>query len=156
MAGWEEFEMTLFYRGSDARITHEVIEIWCPTYRRFVLRDLTSVWVLEGPGRIPLALLAVRNGSSGMAGAVAVAAALAWAEGWSALESPGPALALVVLLGTSAAVAGACWRAQPVERELMACYRDRPVRLYRSADARTFGQVQRALVRALERLADER
>jgi hypothetical protein len=41
-------------------------------------------------------------------------------------------------------------RGRHVVWELTATYHDRPVTLFRCADERTFGQVKRALVRALE------
>jgi hypothetical protein len=42
------------------------------------------------------------------------------------------------------------WLNRPIY-ELRATYRGRPVQLYASRDAQTFGQVKRALLRALER-----
>lgn len=146
--------MTIFYRGRCVRITHEVMEVWCPTYQRFAIRELRWVYVIAQPVAPPAAVSAVRTGSTGLAGATAVVASLGWAEGWRALESPVPALIIVVLLITAFAAGGACWSIRPVERTLIAGYHGRQVCLYRSRDPREFGQVQRALTRSIEQQSD--
>ena len=45
---------------------------------------------------------------------------------------------------------GAWWRLNPPEYQLCATYRGHEVELYRTRDPRTFGQVKRGLIRALE------
>jgi hypothetical protein len=146
--------MTVYYRGRGVRITHRAMEVWRPAYQRFDLRDLCRVRVVARPATPPAAVIALRHTSSGVAGAVAVTAALIWTGGWPAAELPVPAAAIVALLVISVLVSGACWWIHPVEHELVAVYRGRAVELYRSPDARTFGQVRRALKRALEAAGD--
>jgi hypothetical protein len=144
--------MTILYRGRCVRITHEVMEVWCPTYQRYTIHDLRELRAVIVPVAPSAAVVAARTCSSGVAGALALIAALGWVGGWPALESPVAALVSAVLLVASAVLSGACWRFQQVEWEVVAHHWGRPVRLYRTSDAREFGQVQRALVRALERL----
>lgn len=138
--------MTIFYRGHCVRITHQVLEIRCPFPRSFAIRDLRHVQVAERATDPPV-LSAVRLGSTGVAGATAVTVGV----GWPALDSS-PPLALVALglLALSAAVSGACWGVRRIRYELIAVCRDRPVLLFRSSDTRVFGQVTRALARAIE------
>jgi hypothetical protein len=38
--------MTVFYRGPRALITHRTIEVWCPRYRVFAIRELSYVHVI--------------------------------------------------------------------------------------------------------------
>lgn len=148
--------MTIFYRGDGVRITHRVFEVWRPVFRSFALWDLTGVRSVERAVDPPALVSSVRHGSTGIAGATAVVAAIGWTEGWQAAESPVVAVALLSLLAVSVAVSGACWRITAVEQELVAAYRGAPVSLYRSTDTRAFGQVRRALIRALEQLDDAR
>ena len=35
--------MAIYYRGPYARITHKVLEVWCPMYRSYPIRDLSGV-----------------------------------------------------------------------------------------------------------------
>jgi hypothetical protein len=146
--------MTIFYRGPCVRITHKVFENRCPTRRSFLIEELREVRVVTRAADAPAAVSSARAGSTGMAGAVAVAIAVGRTEGWAALESPVTMLGMVALLVVSVAVSGACWWINPVEQELVAEYRGQVVILYHSADPREFGQVRRGLVRALERLND--
>lgn len=147
--------MTIFYRGHCVRITHKVIEVWCPTHQRFAISELRWLYVIAHPVPPPATVSAVRNGSTSVAGTTAVIAALAWAEGWPALASPVPALTIAALLVVSGFGSIACWWVRPIERQLVAHYRGQLVCLYRSRDPREFGQVQRALVRAIERASDD-
>lgn len=138
--------MTIFYRGHCVRITHKVIEVWCPIHQSFAIRDLSHVQVAEWATNPPM-IDAVRIGSTGAAGATAVAVGV----GWPALDtSPLLALAALGLLALSVAVSGACWQVRRTQYELVAVCHDRPVLLYRSSNARVFGQVKRALLRAIE------
>ncbi|HEY8474926.1 MAG TPA: DUF6232 family protein [Natronosporangium sp.] len=146
--------MTVFYRGPCVRVTHEVFETRCPHYRAFYLPDLRDIEVMEFTVDPPATVASARVGSTGMAGAVAVIMAIGQAEGWDAMQTPLTMLGLMVLLVASAATSGACWLVRPVEQELVAEYRGASVSLYRSADAREFGQVRRALLRAIENLGE--
>jgi hypothetical protein len=144
--------MTIFYRGPCIIITHKVLETRCPTRQVFLLRDLCFVQVFEREAGAGAAVSSARVSSTGVAGAAAVALALGWTEGWPSFDSPVVALATIGLLIVSVGVSGACWRIRPIELELAAVYHDRPVCLLRTTDTQTFGQVKRALVRALETL----
>lgn len=35
--------MAIYYRGPYARITHKVLEVWCPMYKSYPIRDLSGV-----------------------------------------------------------------------------------------------------------------
>lgn len=142
--------MTTFYRGPCVRITHKVFETRYPNPRSFLLADLHFVHVVERAASPPAALSSARVGSTGVAGAAAVAIALSRAEQWQPLESPTLTLGLIVLLLVSIAVSGGCWSVRPMELELAALYHGEPVTLYCSTDLEDFGQIKRALIRALE------
>jgi hypothetical protein len=148
--------MTIFYRGHGVRITHEVFEVLCPTHQSFALRDLSYLRVGEQAAEAPPAVSVARTGSTGVAGATALAAAVGWAEGWQAFDSPAVVAATLTVLVASAVVSGACWRLRKAEQELLAVHHGTQVSLYRSADATTFAQVKRGLVRAIEQLGDTR
>lgn len=145
--------MTTFYRGPHLRITDQELEVRSPWLRRFAIRDLSELRVIEQETSLP-AIGAVRAGSTGIAGAAAVAVAVGATGGWPAFQTPIVAVAMTVLLVASVVVSGACWRLRAVEYELVAYYRGQPVRLYRSSDSRAFDQVKRGLLRALEQAAD--
>jgi len=146
--------MVVFYRGPCVRITHEVFETWCPTYRSFALRALRGLSVVEHTATGPTAVRPVRTLSTSVAGAVAVAAGLGWAGGWQVFDQPLVAVTTVALLAAALLIATACWRIRPLAWELVGVYRGRPVRLFRTTDARTMGEVRRGLIRALDWLDD--
>jgi hypothetical protein len=147
--------MTIFYRGPCVRITHKVFETRCPIHRSFPLASLRRVRVVE---RVTdsQTLTSARVSSTGAAGAVAVAIVLGRTEGWEAFDSPITMLGMVLLLIVSVAVSGACWWVDSAELALVALYRGQPVILYASTDPQEFGQVRRALMRALQQLDDAR
>jgi hypothetical protein len=123
--------MTVFYRGPRALITHRTIEVW-------------YVHVI---GASPTQVDRAIRGSSGLAGVVAVVLSTRW------LAVPMPLVALAVLVVAGVA-AGACLRVRTGPQELRAVYRGQMVSLFGSVDAREFGQVRRAVVRALENVTD--
>lgn len=145
--------MPVYYRGGYARITHEVIEVWCPDHRSYPIRELGGAWVerLGTQGIPPLGA-----GSAGMAGAVAVVLALGRSAGWHAFDSPLALLAAVAIFVASVVTARACWRARSVCQRLIGIYRSREVILYQDSDPQRFAQVARALARAIERVEDAR
>lgn len=148
--------MVVFYRGPCSRITHEVFETWCPTYRRFLLNDLRNPCVAEQPVDPPAAVATIRTVSTAMAGATAATVALGWTEGWHVLESPAVAVVVLAMLIASVIVSGVCWRVRPVQWELAATYRGGAVTLFHSTDASEFEQVRRGLLRALDQLDETR
>lgn len=139
--------MTLFYIGPHVCITHEVFQVRWPSYRSFEIRDLTNVHVVRDETD-PVAVGAhqIRVASTWLAGTAAVAAAI----GWPVLHSPTVSMLAFMTLAVSLVVSGVCWRVRAVPYALHATYRGELVRLCSIPDARTFGQVKRGLVRALE------
>jgi hypothetical protein len=134
--------MTTYYRGPDVLITDRVFVIWTPPQRIYRIRELSDCCVLVGD-RPPIRLYA----AGAVGGAVFVAVATA-----SALHTPTDLMVGTVLMGMASAVAGACVRTRP-EYELCGMYRGLRVTLFCSSDPIAFGQVKRALLRALERRA---
>jgi hypothetical protein len=140
--------MRSFYEGPYARITSRTFESYWPVYKSFAIRELRCVHRAQGPvvpqgtGRAR-----ARFGSTGVAGAAAVAVALGWPVFHSAIISLG---ALVVLVA-SFTVSTACLRSYTRWYELWADYHGQPVCLFQTTDVRLFGEVSRAFVRALER-----
>jgi hypothetical protein len=132
--------MTVYYRAPCVRVTHELFELWSPHYRAFPIRELRDVRVGRG-GSDPIAIR-----STSLAGV----AAAAFAVSWPFFEEPAAWLIAASLVAASAAASGACWRTHPRMYELWATVHGVHVLLFRSRDARAFGQLRRALVRALE------
>ena len=150
--------MTVFYQGPCAHITHEVFEARYPHYRCFKIRDIRHLYLARRatqPGASDRAQ--IRAGSAGLAGAAAVAAAV----GWPALSATSmPAIAagalatILILIAVSSFAFAACVRVPPTRvHELWAVYRGRMTCLFDTTDERVFGQVKRALVRAMEQSA---
>jgi hypothetical protein len=133
--------MTIYYRGPRALVTEDVLEVWVPQHHVFRIRELTAVYVVRCvAGRRPIHALPVV--------AVAVAVAVPIAESSAGLP------AVAVLVAAASLLTAACLRPPVQPYELHGIHRGREVRLFRSADARAFGQVRRALTRAMERHAD--
>jgi hypothetical protein len=147
--------MVVYYRGPYVRVTHELFEVLRPAYQAFVLRDLADLRVVEAEAD-RAAVAPLRSGSTGMAGAAAVVVALRWTHDRPVFDSPVLAVGLLVILLLSLAVLGTCWRMRRFQYELVAVYRDRVVTLFRTFDAREFGQVTRAVIRAIQRIDDTR
>jgi hypothetical protein len=133
--------MTVYYRGPCAHITRDFLEVWSPRHQVYPINELEAVHVVHGsPGRRKATLLL-----PAAAGLAAVALPL--------VHAPASLLALVVLLAVASTVA-ACLRHAGEPYELYATHRGRWVRLFQCPDAQTFGQVKRALARAMEQHAD--
>lgn len=142
--------MTLFYIGPCVRITHAKFEVRWPSHRSFAIRDLRYVHVTQDRVPVTGSVGQIRAGSTSLAGAAAVVVA----AGWPILDAPAVSVVAFVVLATSSVVSGACWRVRPYSYALRATYRGELVTLFSTSDSRTFGQVKRALVRALEQLPD--
>jgi hypothetical protein len=132
--------MTLYYRSADLLITDREFTVREPTVVRYAIAEIARPRVVVGD-RHPAGRY-----SAWIAGVAALLALLAWPR----LTSPEAHLAIVVMVLLPSAVSGACFRVVPRRHELWATYRYRPVCLYGSTSDRRFGQVRRALVRALE------
>jgi ABC-type transport system involved in cytochrome bd biosynthesis fused ATPase/permease subunit len=137
--------MVVFYRGHTLLITNDVVEVWWPKYQRFSIKDLSELYVFRD-----VADPVVARGI----GASAVMF-VATAASWQFMQSMAVLLigALVVL--APGVVGAACIRTRRRPWELRATYRGVDVQLFSSRDSLTFGQVKRALVRAMEANTDQ-
>ncbi len=136
--------MTIYYQGRRAIITDRTLSTQRPHSGRYQIDELGDVRVVRGE------LPPVRALTGHLAGAAAVGAAI----GWPLLQSPVGRLLAAVFALVPALIAAACWRLTPRCYELRAWYRGYEVTLFESSDHIEFGQVQRALQRALERRDD--
>jgi hypothetical protein len=135
---------TIYYRGPLALITEDWFEVRVPQRRRFPIKELSNVH--EERSGEPLALRGV-----GAAGATAAAVAVSLPF----LDPPVFWFGTVAVLVAPCAIGGACWRMNRADLELWATCGGLRIRLFTSRDARAFGQVKRALLRALEHAAEE-
>jgi len=132
--------MPTYYRGPDVLITHKVFVVWEPQPQAFRINELRDVYRVRGD------LHPVRMITAHVAGAAIVVAAASWPF----LTSPAEYIAAVVFVATPSLASGTAWRLRPRAYELRATYRQLDVLLYSSTDVRTFGQVTRGLIRALD------
>ena len=139
----------IFYRGSRALITHEVFVAGWRGDQEFRIRKLRHIEALKRSGQ-PTAVDSIRIGSTGLAGAAAVAVVASA----PAFDSQTTSMALLGLMLVASAVSGACWRTRTYQYELRAIYDNRLVTLYQTTNATEFGQLRRALTRALELVTD--
>ncbi len=136
-----EGEMVTFYRGPTVLITHEVFQSGLPDPQRFRVSDLREV---SSHGRKPERM---NTRSVGATGAAVAVMSVVWPF---VRATPAGFGVLLLLLAVPSLIGAACLhRGQPIW-ELRAVYRGRPVILYATTDARAFGQIRRALIRALE------
>jgi hypothetical protein len=152
--------MTVFYEGPCAHITHEVFEARCPHHRYFMIRDIRRLYLAHRPaGSGAPGRSQIRAGSAGIAGAAAVAATIGWpildATSMPPVATVGLATTLILGVASSMAFAACVWVRPGRVHELWGVYRGRTVCLFGTTDARMFGQVKRALVRAIEQIEDE-
>jgi Family of unknown function (DUF6232) len=135
--------MTTFYPGPYARVTHKVFEVWHPRHRAFALRDVAYAYVV--PGTVGAHRDKIRVCSAGSSGLAVLILALArFAGNWPTTASA------VVLLAASAMIFGASLAAGRRPHELWGIYQGRPTCLFQTTDERVFGQVSRALLRAIQ------
>ncbi|MBN1172741.1 MAG: hypothetical protein JXA67_11255 [Micromonosporaceae bacterium] len=132
--------MRLYYRSPEALITDEAFEVLVPYPQRFRVKDLTRLHVVRHPrDRTVTASIHAATGALVIVGLSLPS--IHSAEAW---------LIAVLLIGTPSLVSGACMHIRPRAQELRASYHNHDVSLFTSDDARVFGQVQRALIRARE------
>jgi hypothetical protein len=132
----------VYYRGPRALITSDVLEVWSPQHQVFRVSELTAVYVVRGADRRPTPLQVVPALAVAMAVSVPVA------------EASAGMFAVLLFLAAASLVTLACLRTQPRPYELRATHRGADVPLFECVNAQTFGQVKRALARAMERHAD--
>lgn len=144
--------MTVFYQGSLAHITHEAFEVYSPYYQIFLIRDIGHLYLARGAGHSDRAQ--PRSGSVMVSGGVALAAAIGWPIAETASLPPaarfGLATTLIVAVAAAMAFGALVWIRPHRVHELWAVYQGEMTCLFHSTDNRVFGQVQRALVRAME------
>jgi hypothetical protein len=133
--------MRTYYRGPEVLITDKILAVAAaPVLRTFEIDELYDVVVVRGdldPARVITAHVA--------GGALVVVVAC-----WRLLDSPAACLVALAFVVAASVISGACWRLNPRSYELRATYLGYDVQLYCSTDLRTFGQVKRGLMRALE------
>lgn len=145
--------MTLFYRGPQARITHEVFESRCPHHQLYLIRELEYVHAVRAePVRILVASTPVRVCSTGLSG---LSMALA-TTGWPILDRPSVTVVSIVILTASSVLSAAAWTTRRQPFELRAVHKGQLICLFQTRDRRTFAQVTRALLRVLEHIEDSR
>jgi hypothetical protein len=75
---------------------------------------------------------------------------VAVAASWPYLHTPTEWIGVAAIALFVVMAGGVCWRLRPPGQELWAVYRGQRVQLFTCRDSRVFGQVSRALLRALE------
>jgi Family of unknown function (DUF6232) len=136
--------MPVFYRGPRALITHEVIEIPHPQWRRIAIKDLAAVHIVQHGPDVHVA----RRRAFGLVALGSIFVTV------PAIGQSSPIVAVAVMIG-SLTYAGACLRTvSGVAWSLVAAYRGRTLVLFQSSSQREFDQVCRALRRALEQQED--
>jgi hypothetical protein len=131
--------MRVYYRGSNVLVTDDVFVWRTEPPRIFAIRDLHDVRIVHDDAPMPPA-----SGYVG-AGALAVIAA-----GWPLIDNPAAYVAAFLLLALPGAATILCWRMRPRRWQLRAEQGGQDVTLFTATDATVFGQVARALRRALE------
>jgi hypothetical protein len=133
--------MRVYYRAPNLLITERGFAVLAPRARTFGFDDLHDIHIVRGdlhPARIFVAHAA---------GSAFVVVAASWPL---LIASPVACVAAGVLATTLSAACVTCGRLMPRCYELRATYLGLEVRLFCSSDSAAFGQVRRALVRALE------
>lgn len=132
---------TTYYRSPQVLITNERF-VWraAAPPRVYRVRELSDVGIVRGdadPHRVRTVHVAAT---------VAVIAVTAW----PLVNSPAMAVLGILIVGIPLVAAIASHRSQPRSWEIRATYGGHEVVLYASTDYTTFGQVGRALRRAIE------
>lgn len=129
-----------FYEGHTVVITQDVVEVWWPTHQRFRVEEVRGAYVTRGAS----APAPVRTVGTVALLFGACAAALPFVTPVPVWAVVG--LAVVVLAG----IGGIGLRPAPPSWELRANHGGIDICIYQSTDTLVFGQVKRALVRAME------
>jgi len=139
--------MTIFFPGPGVRITHEVVETLAPHFRSYRINELHLAHVLhETFVEVAMASPTMRVCSSAMTGLAATAAA----AGSEVLHSPHATVMATTVAVAAAVSATIGWRLWRRPRALWAMHHGERVCLFVSRDRLVFGQVKRALLRAIE------
>jgi hypothetical protein len=126
-----------FYRDVGVAVTNHYFHRGRDKY---AITDLTELGVVKGPAH-PSVLIS---------GLIAVAQAPIVVPVVAVLRSPIAFVLAAILLVVPVVVAFVCAHRWPPVQQLLARYRGRELTLFSTHDAREFGQVSRALQRAIE------
>jgi hypothetical protein len=132
--------MPTYYPGPDVRITDEAFTVLGDRPIRFRIRDLVDPYVIRGD----------RHPAAVVTGRFAVGTAVAGTVSWGMHDSLVLHAAMVVAIAIPLLVTGACLRVAPRTYQLWAGHGSTAVCLYSTTHPARFGQVRRALVRAVE------
>lgn len=132
-------QVVWYYRGSDIAVTNQHLHT---SYDRYPLAELDDLGTVRGPAH-PAVLIST---------VIAVVQAPIVLPVITIVRSPLAFLLAAVLLVVPVVVAFVSARRWPPRLELQARYRGRELVLYSSHDERRFGQVSRAVRRAVEAL----
>jgi hypothetical protein len=145
--------MTILYRGPGARITHEVFEAQTPYPQSYVIRELRYVHVIrETVADVAVGSTSFRVCSTALTG---ISAAFT-AAGSPVFDSPPTTVVAALVAAASSVLSVQGWRLHSRPRTIWAIHRGQLVCLFTSHDRHEFGQVRRALLRALEWIEDSR
>ncbi len=138
--------MPVYYPGPCVRVTDRAFEVQSPP-QAYEIRDLRHVVAVQRETPIDTCATTIR---ACLAGITAIAATTAMID-WPRLDEVMIVTAVVasVIVVSTMVV---CGMPRPRRRmqELWAVYRGRPVCLFKTTDELVFGQVRRALLRAIE------
>jgi len=132
--------MPTYYPGPDVRITDKAFTILSERPTRFDIRDLVDPYVVRGD----------RHPAGVVTGRFAIGTVAAGTATWPMHDSLLLHLAMLVAVAIPVLVTGACLRAAPRTYQLRAVHQSTDVCLYSTTHPARFGQVRRALVRAVE------
>jgi len=134
--------MPVFYSGRDVRITHRSFRVLGPVQASYAIAEIRSVWVVVPAPDHRQALVRISCSS----GAVAVAALVATGS-----DHPAGWVLIVLVIVTIVALLVRTGPPTPPPRfELVAAWRGTSICIYATSDPTEFGQVRRALQRAIE------
>ena len=132
--------MPTYYPGPDVVITDKAFTVLGDRPTRFRIQDLVDPYVIRG----------ARRPAGVVTGRLAIGTAVAGAALWPVLSSTTLHLATVVAVAVPVLATGASMHLAPRTHELRAVHRSIDTCLYRTTNTARFGQVRRALVRAVE------
>lgn len=132
--------MPTYYPGPDVMITDKAFTVLGDRPIRFRIADLVDPYIVRG-SRHPVGVVT---------GRFAIGSVVAGTIGWPMHDSTAFHLAMLVVVVSPALAAGAYFRTTGRPQQLRAVHEKIDVCLYSTTNEQRFGQIRRALVRALE------
>ena len=132
--------MPTYYPGPDVRITDKAFTVLSDRPTRFHISELVDPYVVRGD----------RHPAGVVTGRFAIGTVVAGTVAWPMNDSLLLHLAMLIAIAIPVLVTGACLRAAPRTYQLRALHQSTDVCLYSTTHPARFGQVRRALVRAVE------